>query len=132
MELVGSWEQAEGTEWLSGKPVHARVERTHRITDQSQVERTVTEMVAFAESVDWRVSEPVVASQALQGSKQLPPGPGRLWISFGEGDDADPDGPSMLRITLDFGPVRVPDTTTSTTGGSKRCNLLIDTWWGHC
>jgi hypothetical protein len=115
IELVDAWEQAERPGFLGGKPTHAEVGRTYRIVDQSRVDEILTEAVEFAASQGWRLQPSGTSPTAGSGgSKELAPGDGRLGISLGAADTLhDPDGPRVLRIHLDFGPVRFDNTTPS-------------------
>lgn len=118
--LVDSLEQAEGRELLSGKPIHARVDRTYQIGDQSKTEQVLNEAASYAEAGGWRV-EPggIDPTLGYGGAKDLGPGGARLGISLVAQDPLhDPDGPRALRITLRFGTASVGNTTTSIAGGS--------------
>lgn len=106
IELTATEEFAESTGPFR-KPVHAQVVRTYRIEDQGQAQELLLEAAAFAELEGWRVrpsrSSPTVG---YGGTKQLPPGEARLGVSLSAFDPLhDPDGPRVLRISLDYGPV---------------------------
>jgi hypothetical protein len=113
--LVDSWERAEGRDLFFRTPTHAEVVRSFRIVDQSRSERVLEEAAAYAEANGWRLA-PARTSPATgyRGAKQLAPGDARLVVSLGAADPLhDPDGPRVLRIHLDFGPVRFDGTTTT-------------------
>lgn len=119
IELIDSWERGEGRDLFFRKPTHAEVERVFRIVDQSQSKGVLEEAAAYAEENGWRVRDSSTSSNSgYGGAKKLGPGDGRLGVSLIPADPLhDPDGPRVLRIHLDFGPVRFDETTTSMVEG---------------
>ncbi|MCI0677952.1 MAG: hypothetical protein L0Z63_02775 [Actinobacteria bacterium] len=111
--LIDAWEQGEGMGPL-GKPVHAKVDRTYRIDDPTDADQALKDAVAFAESVGWRLTpSPISPANQFLGSKDLPSGDGRLFIASGPDPLQDRSNDWILRIHLDYGPVRFEETTTS-------------------
>lgn len=115
IELVDGWEQAERPGFLGGKPTHAEVGRTYRIVDQSQAGRILAEAAESAESQGWRMQPE--SPHEYRGERESTAGMGRLHLSI-PAEDAlhDPDGPRVLRILLDFGPVRFDEKTVPAAG----------------
>jgi hypothetical protein len=97
-------------------PTHAEVGRTYGIIDQSQAQAILTEAVAYAESRGWQVEpSPSSSDTSYRGTKELPPGRVGLGISLVPEDPLhDIDGPQVLSINLEYGSVRLDNTTTST------------------
>jgi hypothetical protein len=120
LQLIDSWERAEGRDFFMDKPVHAEVGRTYRIADQDQAERILNDAVEFAQGHEWRLEPSIISPNTLYiGAKDLGPGEGRLSIALGAADPLhDPDGQRVLQVLLDFGPVRFDDTTTTAPGGN--------------
>jgi hypothetical protein len=113
IELVNAMEDAEGHDIIMDMPTHAEVWRKYRIEDQIQVEALLVEAVVYAEAQGWRMQKE--SDREYLGAKALEPGMGRLHLSTPAFDVLnDPDGPRGLRISLDFGPVRFDDDTTTT------------------
>ena len=110
--LIDAWEESEGRDIIMDAPTHAEVGRRYRIEDQNQAEDVLTEAVAFARSQGWRIQ--AESSLEYRGTMETSAGTGRLHLSLPAEDVVqDPDGPRLLRILLDFGPVRFDETTTS-------------------
>jgi hypothetical protein len=114
IELAHSWQEAEGRDVVMDVPTHAEVGRTYRILDQDQAEAILADAVAFAESSGWLVEPSRISpTTGYGGTKELPPGVGRLGVSLGVADPIqDPNGPRVLTILLDFDR-SIRDTTKS-------------------
>jgi hypothetical protein len=113
--LFDSWEREEGRNIVTDKPAHAEVGRRYRIQDPVQAEEILARVALFAESEGWRVS-PTVSDPptGFRAAKQLGPGEARLIVSLvAEDPSGGSDPPSVLRLVLDFGFVRIGSTTTS-------------------
>jgi hypothetical protein len=110
VELIAASEQGEGTDFVMDMPTHAEVVRRYRIEDQGQVEQILSDAAAFAESVGWRVQQE--SETEYRGAAELDVGSARIHLSTPVEDIAsDPNGPRVLRISMDFGPVRFDETT---------------------
>lgn len=118
IELIDAWEYAEGMGPL-GKPVVAQVGRIYHITDQDQADEVLSEAAEFAELVGWRMTPPITTpADGYGGAKELDVGSARLGVSLVAADPLhDLEGPRVLTVRLDFGPVRFDDSTTTTLGG---------------
>lgn len=103
IRLINASNNGEGT--VMGKPAHAKVGRTFRITDQGQAHYILDEAAAFAESHGWQIeADPTLTGETTyRGTKSLGPGQARLRLSLGVEDPLhNPDGPIALRISMRY------------------------------
>ena len=108
INLFDAFESNEHSGFLGGKPGHAEVGRHYRIENQSEVRNHLEEAVEYAKSQGWRIQKE--SDREYRGTRELEPGTGRIHLSTPVEDILnDPNGPRMLRIYLDFGPVRFDD-----------------------
>lgn len=99
-EMVTNDRQAEGSSFFE-KPVHAKVVRTFRIDDRENAAAVLAEVVAFVESAGWTLTER--AGDSYVGSKELPDGPGRIYITLHPWDGViDHGGPLDVTISLQY------------------------------
>lgn len=105
IERIDRSTRGEGTDLIWGKPIHAEVYLAYRIDDQANVSEALRRAVEDAEAAGWCL-EQVSDSSLFRGSKELSPGSGRISIATRtENILENPDGPQVLSIRLDFGPV---------------------------
>jgi hypothetical protein len=99
--------QEENPRPLLGMATIARVTRTFRFDDQSQVESVLEETRTHAEAVGWSLNEDPT-TPGFRASKDLEPGPGRLAV--GVGPEGGVEGAHLvLVIRLDFSSVGTVD-----------------------
>ena len=117
-ELEDSWTDGEGQDVVMDMPTHAGVGRTYRILDQTETKAVLDDAAAYAESQGWRLETSATSPDtSYHGEKELAPGEGNLGISLVAADPInDPEGPQLLRITLEYGSVE-PDEATTSGGG---------------
>lgn len=112
--MIDAWQRAEGRDPFFRKRTPAEVGRVYRISDQGQADQVLEEAATFAQANGWRMQRDMTVPTLFVGAKSMEPGDGRLGISLAASDPLhDPDGPQVLSIHLDFGPVRFDETTTT-------------------
>ncbi|MGF1618687.1 MAG: hypothetical protein ACFCU2_12915 [Acidimicrobiia bacterium] len=112
IERIDRSTQAEGRDFIWGKPEHAEVTLVYRIEDQATVSEVLGRAVEEAAASGWSLEQS--SESHFRGSKELSPGSGRISIAtHTENVLENPGGPQVLSIRLDFGPVSSSNTADS-------------------